>query len=397
MTGFLSAEVRRNPYPVYDQMRSRAPVVRDPASGIWMLFDYDSVKRVLNDHESFSSAISSTGTTSKWLVFIDPPRHMKLRALVTRAFTPRNITALEGQIREISGALLDDAAGAGQMDLAADYSIPLPMSVVATLLGIPASDWPRFREWSDTILDLSYTVPGGPEAGKIVAAVRAVTQEMAVYLGGLLDRRRSAPEDDLLMRLVEAEVDGERLSDDDILAFFQLLLVAGHETTTNLINNAVLCLLKHRDQFERLRQTRELLPSAIEEVLRFRSPLQWMMRTSRREVELRGQVIPAGQFLLPMIGSANHDPAVFPDPHRFDIARDPNPHVAFGHGIHFCLGAALSRLEARIALADLIARLPGLELADDTPWEPRKALHVHGPARLPVRFQPQNSQSKSTL
>ena len=185
---------------------------------------------------------------------------------------------------------------------------------------------------------------------------------------------------------MNAEIDGERLSQEEILGFFQLLVVAGQETTTNLINNAMLCLLENREQFALLRAQPERLPSAIEEVLRYRSPLQWVMRTPRSETEIHGQKIPAGRLVLPMIGSANHDPQVFRDPDKFDIRRDPNPHIAFGHGIHSCLGAALARMEAKIALSDLMARFRNLELATSEPWQPRKALNVHGPIHLALRL-----------
>ena len=211
---------------------------------------------------------------------------------------------------------------------------------------------------------------------------------MRACLPDLIAQRRAAHQDDLLTRLVEAEVDGERLTPEEILGFVQLLLVGGQETTANLINNAVLCFLEHPDQLARLRAAPDLLPSAIEEVLRYRSPLQWMPRATRRDVEMHGQVIPAGKLVLPMIGSANRDPKQFRDAGRFDITRDPNPHIAFGHGIHACLGAPLARLEARIALADFLERVQGFELASDEPWEPRKALDVHGPSRLPIRFTP---------
>jgi cytochrome P450 len=183
-------------------------------------------------------------------------------------------------------------------------------------------------------------------------------------------------------------VDGERLTQAEILAFFQLLLLAGQETTTNLINNAILCFVEHPDQLARLRAVPDLLPSAIEEVLRFRSPLQWIGRKTTCQVELHGQVIPAGRLVLAMIGSANRDPRQFPAADRFNIGRGDNGHLAFGQGLHFCLGAPLARLEARIALADLLERLKDLRLASDEPWEPRKGLHVHGPARLPIQFVP---------
>ncbi|WP_437529617.1 cytochrome P450 [Sorangium sp. So ce726] len=385
----FSEEMRRNPYPVYDQLRSRSPVLHYPPSDSWMIFDYDGVKRALHDHEAFSSVVSPPGTrTAEWLIFSDPPRHTKLRAIIMRAFTPRAVAGLEPRIRRLSRELLDRAIESGQMDLAEDYTVPLPLLVIAEMLGAPSADQPRFRRWSDAILDLSTTVSGSEEAARALGEFTAVTAEMQAYLRGLIEQRRAAPEDDLLTRLVEAEVDGEGLNEDEILGFFQLLLVAGHETTTNLIGNAMLCFLENPGELARLRAAPDLLPSAIEEVLRYRSPVQAMFRVTRRDVPMHGQVIPAGKAVLAMIGAANRDPAQFLDPGRFDIARDPNPHIAFGHGIHFCIGAPLSRLEARIALADLVARLGGLELASDAPWEPRRAIHVHGPTRLPIRFTP---------
>jgi cytochrome P450 len=193
--------------------------------------------------------------------------------------------------------------------------------------------------------------------------------------------------DDLLSRLANAEVDGLRLSQQEILGFFQLLLLAGSETTTNLIDNAILCLIEHPNQLDRLRTAPSLLPSAIEEVLRYRSPLQWVYRRTRRDIELHGQVIPAGRLVLTMIGAANRDRARFPDADRFDIAREPNPHIAFGQGQHFCLGAALGRLEARIALAEFLSRVDDFELACDEPWTPRKGLFVLGPTNLPIRVR----------
>jgi cytochrome P450 len=383
---FISAEMRRNPYTVYDQLRSASPVVHDPQANLWMVFDYDGVKRTLNDHDAFSSRYGP----AEWIVFMDPQRHTKLRALIAQAFTPRSVANLEPRIRELSRTLLDRTVERGEMDLAADYAGPLPMMVIAEMLGIPVSDRPRFQRWSDVILDMSYTIPGdaGEASRAATEAFSATTAEMNDYLTGILERRRAVPQDDLLTRLAAAEVDGERLTQAEILGFFQLLLVAGQETTTNLINNAVLCLVENPDQLARLRAAPDLLPSAIEEVLRYRSPLQWMIRLTRRDVEVHGQVIPAGKLVLAMIGSANRDPRQFPDAGRFDITRDPNPHIAFGHGIHFCLGAPLARLEARIALTDLLGRLPGVALASDEPWEPRQALHVHGPACLPIRFEP---------
>lgn len=389
MTQLFSDEMRRNPFPLYEQMRRAAPVFRAPPPfNMWMIFDYEGVKRAISDHDAFSSRVPAP---DNWFIFFDPPQHTKLRALISRAFTPRSIANLEPHIRQLSGELLEKTLERGEMDLSADYAVPLPMMVIAGMIGIPKADWPRFKDWSDTILKLTYTMQGmeqDAEAATALSGFRAVTAEMAEYLAEMVALRRAKPEDDLLTRLVEAEVDGEHLTEHEILGFFQLLVVGGQETTTNLITNSVLCLLENPDQFQRLRAAPELLPSAIEEVLRYRSPLQWLMRTPTREIEMHDQTIPPGELVLAMVGSANRDPKQFPDADRFDITRNPNPHVAFGHGIHSCLGAALSRMEAKIALGDLFERLRNMELASAEPWSPRKALHVHAPARLPLRFTP---------
>src|SRR6185503_18933127 len=331
------------PFPMYDQLRVHSPVFKvPPPFDMWMVFDSDGVKRVLSDHESFSSAVPAP---EHWFIFLDPPRHSKLRALISKAFTPNSIANLEPRIREMSRELLDKAMARGGMDLAAEYSAPLPMMVIAEMIGIPIGDWPRFRHWSDEILKLSYSLRGmeaEEEATGAGSRFTAVSMEMNDYLTEMIALRRSSPRDDLLTRLIEAEVDGERLTQKEILGFFQLLIVGGQETTANLINNAMLCLLENPDPLARLRAAPELLTSAIEEVLRFRSPLQWIMRTPKRDTELHGQVLPAGDLVLAMLGSANRDPKQFPDPNRFDISRQPNLHIAFGHGIHACIGAALS-------------------------------------------------------
>ena len=389
MINFFSEQVRRNPFHAYEQIRATSPVLHDPQSGLWMIFDHQGVKRALTDHQAFSSSMLTAGRRNpQWIIFFDPPQQTRLRALISQAFTPRAIASLEPRIRELSRQLLDQQIERGKMDMAADFAIPLPMMVIAEMIGIPSADWPRFRNWSDSILKLSYTISGGDQAAAASAEFFQVTLEMAEYMPAIIEERRTTPKDDLLTRLVHADVDGERLTQDEIVAFVQLLLVAGNETTTNLLNNTILCLMENPEQLARLRAAPELLPQAIEEVLRYRAPLQWMFRATTRDVELDGVTIPAGKLVLPMIGAANRDPKQFPDAGRFDIAREPNPHLAFGHGIHFCLGAPLSRLEARIALTHFLERIQRFEMASDQPWEPRKALHVHGPAALPIRFEP---------
>ncbi|WP_426752088.1 cytochrome P450 [Myxococcus sp. Y35] len=380
---------RRNPYAAYARLQRESPVLRDSATGLWMLFDHDSVKRALHEHETFSSRLSPPGNqTSQWLVFTDPPRHTQLRALVMKAFTPRVVANLEPRIRALAHELLDARIESGGLELVEDFSLPLPLRVIAELFGVPAEDRPRFQDWSDVIMAQGATLQGGEAQARVQAAFSRVTAEMNAYLQDLAEQRRSVPRDDLLTRLVEAEVDGERLSADALLGFFQLLLSAGHETTTNLINNAVLCLLEHPDALARLREAPALTASAIEEVLRYRAPVQFMFRVTRRDVTMHGQVIPAGSMVLPMMGAANRDPRRFQDADRFDITRNPNPHVAFGHGIHFCIGAPLSRLEGRVALGVLLERLKDFRLASDAPWEPRQAIHVLGPTRLPLLFTP---------
>lgn len=389
LSNLFTDEMRRNPFPIFEQLRSSTPVLKFSLADLWMVFDYDSVKRALTDHEAFSSRASPPGGKPlDWMIFTDPPRHTKLRALISRAFTPRAIAGLEPRIRELSCELLDQAIERGQMDLCADYSIPLPIMVIAELIGIPIEERARFRGWTDDILLLAETVGGGEEAERAAAAFSRSKAEMREYLSGMLAARRTSPKDDLLTRLIEAEVDGERLDEDEILGFFLLLLLAGSETTTNLISSAVLCFLEHPGELARVLATPALLPTAIEEVLRYRSPVQAVFRATRRDIELRGQTIPAGKLVLLMLGAANRDPAHFADPGRFDVGRDPNPHLAFGHGLHFCLGAPLSRLEGRIALTDLLARVRDIELVSPEPWQPRKAFLVHGPASLPIRFTP---------
>jgi cytochrome P450 len=383
----LSDDLRRDPFPMYARLRASAPVLRFPSPEMWLLLDHDSVKRGLTDHESFSSAVTpQTGKAPDWLVFTDPPRHALLRAIISKAFTPRSIAGLEPRIRELSRELLAPALSRGEIELVGEYASPLPTMVIAEMLGIPLSDRPQFIRWGDAIVGLSYAMSGGAVAEQKIAVHAAAKLEMQAYLSLLVELRRREPRDDLLSRLVAAEVDGERLDEHDLLGFFQLLLVGGTETTTNLIASAILCLHEHPDQLALLRAAPERLPAAIEEVLRFRSPGQIVFRETRREVALHGQTIPAGKFVLVVIGSANRDPQVFTEPDRFDITREPNPHLAFGHGIHFCLGAALSRLEARIALGDLLAGWKTFAPASREPWQPRQALHIHGPASLRIGF-----------
>jgi cytochrome P450 len=387
MIDILSEEMRRNPYPVYEQLRATSPVLQIPQGDLWLILDYDGVKFALNDHDAFSNDVSPVkGVKFEWLLFFDPPRHTKTRAIIMQAFTPGMIANLEPRIREFSSRLLDEALYGDFVDLAGEFSSPLPAMVISEMMGMPLSDLGMFKRWSDAILDLSYTIAGGEQMRQASLDFLTANSEMRDYLQELVADRKRSSKDDLLSRLVDAEVDGERLTEDELLRFFQLLIVAGTETTTNLINNALLCFMENPEQLAVLREEPGLMGSAIEEVLRYRSPLQAAFRATNRDIELHGRTIPAGQFVLAMLGAANRDSLHFAQPNKFDIKRDPNPHIAFGHGIHFCLGAALSRLEARIALPDFLSRVKHFELGTEEPLMPRKAFHVHGPSQLPLRF-----------
>ena len=380
-------EMRRNPYPMYDQLRGASPV-HMAAQDLWLVLDYDGVKRTLHDHEAFSSRVGGTrGVSFEWLMFMDPPRHTKLRAIISRAFTPRSIAALEPRVRELARGLIDAALAKPIVDVEAELAAPLPIMVIGEMLGLPTSEWQRIERWADTIMGLAATIIGTPaDAAAASDAFARASAEMEQYLAEQVATRRVAPADDLLSRLVQAEVDGEHLTELELLRFFQLLLAAGAETTTNLIDNTLICLADHPGELAKLRAQPALVPSAIEEVLRFRAPGQAMFRATRSDVELGGKTIPVGNMVLALIGAANRDPRQFAEPARFDITREPNPHLAFGHGIHYCLGAALSRLEARVCFEELLPRIATVAYTSSEPWQPRKPFHVHGPASLPLRF-----------
>jgi cytochrome P450 len=387
MLSRIADAFRRNPYPGYTTLRRVAPVLRLPRRGVWAVFDHESVRRALHDPAVFSSrAAPPGGAPLDWLIFLDDPRHGELRALVARAFTPRAIAALEPRITAIANDLLDQVMARGVMDLVADFAARLPVLVIAEMLGVPRTAEIAITRWSDAILHLGDTILGGQRAARAIQAYRAAAGEMRPFMDQLLAARRAEPRDDLLSRLAHATVEGTRLTDAEIFSFFQLLLLAGTETTTNLISNAMVCLLDHPAQLERLRGTPELIPAAIEEVLRFRTPVQMVFRATTRAVTLRDRTIPAGQLVLLMVGSANRDPLSFPDPARFDIGRVPVPHVGFGHGAHYCLGASLARLEARVALATLLSRTRDIRRAHRGSWRPRTGLNVHGPVSFPIRF-----------
>ena len=375
-----------DPFPHYERMRETAPVFHDDDSGSWHVFRYDDVQRVLSEHARFSSRMggddpSETGQLfASSLITADPPRHRQLRSLVTQAFTPKAVDALAPRISQLTEELLEGIASLGTADLIQELAYPLPVIVISELMGVPADDRDRFKHWSDVVVSQT-------RSGAVNEDQHLTNVEMTGYFLDLIEQRRSRPGNDLISNLLAAEIDGQKLSVAELLGFCSLLLVAGNETTTNLIGNAVLCFTEVPGTTERLRQEPSLLPQAIEEVLRFRSPVQSMYRVTVADTTLGDVQIPAGAPLVAWIGSANRDERQFERPARFDVDRSPNRHLAFGHGIHFCLGAPLARLEARIALEGILSRLPGLALAPGSRLERMDSTIVYGLKALPASWQ----------
>ena len=369
-------------YSWFEEMRTQHPVFYNERMHLWQVFRYEDVSAVITDYNRFSSqAFGVTGSFLKdTLIEKDPPDHRKLRNLVNLAFTPRAVARLSDRITQITQELLDQVRLQGKMDIVSDFAFPLPAKVIAELLGVPSEDWNIFQRWAR--VDSS-----DPNLTR-QEAERSMQEEMSDYFSKLLEERRRAPREDLISALSTAEVDGERLSEYELVKFCTLLLAAGQETTKNLIANAIVCFTDYPDSMERLIREPALMPTAIEEVLRYLPPVWFLFRQTRTDVELAGQHIPANQLVLAWTASANRDPAQFPDPDRFDIEREPNRHLAFGHGIHFCVGAPLARLEARIALPMMLEQLRNLQRVEGFPITVHMGI-VFVIRSLPITFQPQ--------
>ncbi|MBV9689330.1 MAG: cytochrome P450 [Ktedonobacteraceae bacterium] len=377
------------PYEWYRTMRSTQPVWKDPDWGGWHAFRYADVVRVLSEYATFSAqgqrimqAVGYTGEIDpieSSILRMDPPRHHHLRSLVSQAFTPRMVTQLEPRIATITNELLDHVATKGEMDVIHDLAYPLPVTVISELLGIPAELREDFKRWSDALVS-----EGSSEEER--NTLLQEVQGMYGYFTQVLEERRQHPKNDLVSALLAASVDGQHLSNVELLGFCGLLLVAGNETTTNLLGNMVLCFDEHPDVVERLRSNRALVPAAIEEALRYYSPVKAMVRVTATETTLGDQHIEPHQVIVAHIGSANRDEDQFTDADRFDIEREPNRHIGFGRGIHFCLGAPLARLEAKIALNAMLDRLPGGWQVADVPLEIIKSFAVFGAKKLPMTW-----------
>lgn len=379
-----------DPFPWYNFMRKNMPVFYDEKNGIWHVFRYSDVKKVLSDYTSFSSSEgrveSSSNPIGSSIISIDPPRHTHLRSLVNKAFTPRRVQEMAPRIRAIADELVDSMVRKGESNLVEDYSGPLPVIVIAELLGIPPEDRKKFRKWSDELV--SGTSEGMDETSTEYFDPQAA---MAEYFRKIIEVKRISPGNDLISSLLEAELDGEKLSELDLLGFCVLLLVAGNETTTNLITNAVLTLSKNQEKYERILKDHSLIPAMVEEILRYRSPVQSMFRTCIKDTDLGGKTIHTGEPVLAWIGSANHDDMEFKDSDEFNIDRTPNRHIAFGEGVHFCLGAPLARLEAKIALETLMEKAGKVTVKKDAELEPLGGVIVYGVKHLPVSLGNQKS------
>lgn len=358
--------------------RPEQPVRFDPATGMWNVYGYPETLRVLGDPATFSSdtmRIVPEGVVPRDrrmregnLVQMDEPDHKKLRRLVSEAFTPKVVADLEPRIAALTHELLDAAAPRGRMELVADLAYPLPVIVIAELLGVPSSDRHLFKEWVDKMLEFSgqfSLVEKSAEQERAVERSLEQQRHLVDYLTGHATERARQPREDLLTKLVQAQVDGQRLTTNEVVNFATVLLIAGHITTTMLLGNTVLCLDAHPEHLARVRADRRALPATIEESLRFLSPFATLARATTVETELGGERIPADQMLMVWIAAANRDERQFARPDEFDPTRDPNPHIAFGRGIHFCLGAPLARLEGRIALGILLDRFPDLRVDPD--------------------------------
>jgi cytochrome P450 len=381
-----------DPYPTYRRLRAEDPVHHSPL-GFWVLTRYDDVIAALRDPRLAKEAIAAwvaarfgapMPALGLSMLDRDPPDHTRLRGLVSKAFTPRVVEGLRPHIQQIVDGLLDRAEDAGALDLIEGFAYPLPVIVICEMLGVPVADHERFKGWS---LDIARGLDSAllPTDSDVPRRSMAARTALADYFRELIARRRAAPRADLLSGLIAAEEAGDKLSENELLATCILLLIAGHETTVNLIGNGTLALLRHPDQLRLLRENPGLIGSAIEELLRYDGPVQRTARIPSADVTIRGRKIAKGEMVMPFIGAADRDPAQFPDPDRLDLARADNRHIAFGWGIHFCLGAPLARVEGQIAIETLVRRMPKLALATDEP-QFRQSLTLRGLEHLRVAF-----------
>jgi len=377
-----------DPYPHYAPLLTGPPRCATIGFPAVLVARYADVLTVVRDHARFSSVMPQYAIVAgadpfgaPTMPFSDPPVHSRLRTLVARDFSPRRIAALATRIREITCRLLDENVIGGWFEAMSALADQLPVVIIAEMLGVPTEHHARFRRWSDAVASSSATMPGTPVDPEVRKAVTALHE----YFTREIERRRAEPGDDLISALVAAHDSAEALSTKELLAFVVLLLLAGNETTTNLIGNGLLALARNPAEHQRLRRDRTLIPSAVEEMLRYDSPVQTLVRFATMDTKVGGTPVERGGLVAVLFGAANRDPAQFPEPEQFNVARTPNDHVAFGEGIHFCLGAPLARLEARIAFEAIVERFSNVALAD--PGQPlcyRGSFVTRGLRELPL-------------
>ena len=384
----------QDPYPAYAALRERGQAHRSRLMNAWIFGRYPDVAAILPDWQRFSSdgrkakrpgkrtVIPDPGAAPSMLS-LDPPDHRRLRGLVSKAFTPRAVNALEPHVRSLMHGLLDGIDDLSGFDLMEAVARPLPVIVIAEMLGVPVEDRPRFRSWSDRRARiLEPTISAEERADAVLAGA-----DLDAYFAPLVEERRADPRDDILSGLVQAEEEGDRLDGAETITMLRLLLVAGNETTVNLIGNGMLALLRHPEQLQRLRDDPALIPSAVEELLRYDSPVQLDLRRIVEDCDVNGFPVKRGEDIVMLIGGANRDPGQFTDPDGLDVGRDRASHISFGRGIHACIGAPLARLEARIAIEVLLERFSSIRLAGP-PARFRPSIVLRGLESLPVAAAP---------
>jgi cytochrome P450 len=394
----LSPEFKRNPYPTYATLREEAPIFFDDNMRFWFVSRHDDVSAILRDRR-FGRTIEHIMTREEAglpprnpayasfhklgahsMFDKEPPDHTRLRSLVHKVFTPRRVELLRGKIEGFSNDLIDKALPNGRMDLLEDFAVPIPVTVIAEMLGIPEADRHHLRPWSNDIVKL-YELNHTPEqAQRAIAAA----EDFSDYLRNLARQRKREPQDDLITALATVEEAGDVLTEDELISTCVLLLNAGHEATVNVMGNGMLALFQNPDQFAMLRENPALLPTAVEELMRYDSPLQLFRRWVLEDVTYKGVEFKQGQEIALLFGSANRDPLVFDQPDTLDITRQENPHISFSLGIHYCLGAPLARLELQTSFAALLRRLPNLRLAAEPEY--REGYVIRGLQELIVTF-----------
>ncbi len=392
----LSPEFLADPYPTFARFREEAPIFWSEKGKYWIATRYEDIHEILRDlsYEKQLQRWRQVNPLAKiippvqkllknravWMLNQDPPDHTRLRSLVNRAFTPKMVENMRDHIRDIANQLIDELGDKKEFDLVREYAFPLPVTVIAEMLGIPASDRDKFKEWSTKMTD---TLEPGFNLNSMTQANHA-TEELVEYLKPLVAQRRKEPREDLISALVAAEEDGAKLTEEELLGNCILILVAGHETTVNLIGNATITFLRHPEQLEMIKNDPALVAGAINEVLRYESPVQMVRRLAGEPMEIAGQKIKEHDMLLLLLGSANRDPAMFADPDRFDIRRENSKkHLSFGHGIHHCLGFSLAEAEGQIAIRTLFERMPDLKMKDEH-VQIRTPFALRGPKALTV-------------